>query len=489
MSTWQDRLAEQDKTLHVHLIGIGGAGLSPIAKVLLELGFSVSGSDRQSNANTKLLAELGATIFTQQVAENINNLLAQSGLEQANNIAQSGLEQANYIVLYSSAIAADHSERLAAVAHGISVVKRDEFLPALLSKRKLIAVAGTHGKSTTTSMIVKVLLEAGIDTGYIIGTTLPGYGNASAGSSSYFVLEADEYDHMFLGLQPTVSVITNVEWDHPDCFPTAQSFEDAFHQFAAKEAALTISCLDDAGAEKLRTSIDSNAPWFTYSVQQPDQEKAADLTARVERAAPGEKTSTVLTIAGQQVGVLQLGVPGDHNLRNALAAISVSQWCGVSIAQACRSLRTFNGTARRFETKGEAAGVIVIDDYAHHPTEVRATLDAARNHYPTRRIWAVFQPHTFSRTKQLQAAMSASFSDADQVLVTDIFAAREEDLGEVSAEDIVRQSSHQSIRHTPTLADATAILRNEVAENDVVITLGAGDSYRIGEMLLDELRR
>lgn len=482
---WQTRLAEHDQSLRIHLIGIGGAGLSAIAQVLIETGFTVSGSDRQHNANTEKLANQGITVFPNQTAKNINNLPNQPDL-----------------VLISSAIAADHPERQAAETLGIPVAKRDQFLPALLAKRSLIAISGTHGKSTTTAMTVKILREAGIDIGYIIGTSLPNYGNAAAaGSSPYFVIEADEYDHMFLGLQPTVSVINNVEWDHPDCFPTAQHFDDAFRQFAAKNAALTISCADDAGAEKIRNSITPQNPWRTYSVQDdvgqnadggtcPERSRmgmAVDLTARVDSTNLGGKTCAALFNGFEHVADLELAVPGRHNLANALAAISVAQWCDVSVERACQSLRTFSGTARRFEIKGEAQGVTVIDDYAHHPTEVQVTLAGARAYYPGQRIWAVFQPHTFSRTKELQAKMSQSFDAADVVLVTDIYAAREQDTGEISAADIVRQSSHPSIRHTPTLADAANTLANEVASGDIVITLGAGDSYKIGEMLLERL--
>lgn len=474
MASWQQRLANGDKSLHIHLIGIGGAGLSAIAQVLIETGFTVSGSDRQTNANTKKLAQQGVTVFPQQTAENINNQKSKPDL-----------------VLISSAIAADHPERQAAETHGIPIVKRDQFLPSLLAKRKLIAIAGTHGKSTTTAMTVKILREAGIDIGYIIGTVLPNFGNAAAGSSPIFVLEADEYDHMFLGLQPTVSVINNVEWDHPDCFPTAQHFEDAFRQFAAKDAKLTISFADDTGAEKLRKSMELQNPWRTFSVQNLGDstggEMAVDLTARIGSTNLGNSTRAAQINGYDQAAELALAVPGRHNLANALAAISVAQWCGVPLASACESLRTFRGTARRFEIKGEAAGVTVIDDYAHHPTEVRVTLAGARMHYPGRRIWAVFQPHTFSRTKELQAQMAASFDDADNVLVTDIYAARERDTGEISATDIVRQSSHPSIRHVAELTDAADTLSDEVAAGDVVITLGAGDGYKIGEMLLARL--
>ena len=469
-SKWQKRLADADPTLRVHLVGMGGAGLSAIAHVLLELGLRVSGSDRTQSAAVNQLVEKGARFFAGQSAENLT-ALADADLPD--------------VVLVSSAVDESNPERVAAEELGIPVVKRDDFLPALLSKRSVIAVAGTHGKSTTTSMVVKVLREAGIDCGYIIGTTLPGYGSGSAGTSPYFVIEADEYDHMFLGLNPVCAVITNVEWDHPDCYPTPSSFRRAFMQFVdlVPREGMVISCADDAGAEQVHTYSYSRGPnWITYG-SDPD----ADLRATNLRALPGRGTEADLIWWNAPAGSITLGVPGLHNVRNALAALAVASWCGIPFPIAIPSLEGFTGTARRFELKGDVAGVTIYDDYAHHPTEIEATLLAARRRFPDRRIWAVFQPHTFSRTRHMLYRMGDSFEQADRVIVTDIFAAREVNDGSVTSAELVAASSHPSIRYIARLADTAAYLMEHLEAGDVLITLGAGDGYRVGEMVLNHL--
>jgi UDP-N-acetylmuramate--alanine ligase len=467
--TWQTRLASADPTLHVHLVGIGGAGLSAIAQVLLELGVTVSGSDRQANERTARLAAAGATIFDAQSAANLDE---NEGVQPD-------------VVLISSAIDPENPERRAAEALGLPVVKRDEFLPALLAERQLIAVAGAHGKTTTTAMIVKILRDNGVDAGYIIGADLPGFANAAAGSAPFFVLEADEYDRMFLGLEPTVAVITNVEWDHPDCYPTPASFRRAFMQFVdhVQRNGLIISCADDPGAEQLRLYSYSRGPeWLTYGL-----DSSADISVSQVTPVVGGGYQADIDWWHAPTGKLSLRTPGLHNVQNALAALLAARWCGVAMEDAIASLATFTGAARRFEQKGEVAGVTVIDDYAHHPTEIEATLAAARHRFPTRRIWAVFQPHTFSRTQRMLYRMGDSFQNADQVIVVDIYAAREVDDGSVSAEELVAASDHESIRHIASLTDAADYLVDHVQSGDVVITLGAGDGYLVGEWLLKRL--
>lgn len=467
--SWQVRLTNADPTLRVHLIGIGGAGLSAIAQVLLELGVTVSGSDRQANERTARLAAAGATVFEEQSAA---NLTGEKAVQPD-------------VVLISSAIDEKNPERRAVEALGLPVVKRDEFLPALLAERQLIAVAGAHGKSTTTAMIVKILRDNGVDAGYIIGADLPGFENAAAGTSPFFVLEADEYDRMFLGLEPTVAVITNVEWDHPDCYPTPASFRRAFMQFVdhVQRNGLIISCIDDPGAEELRLYSYSRGPkWLTYGL-----DENADIFASNVTPIPGGGYQVDIHWWHAPAGKLSLLTPGLHNVQNALASVLAARWCGVAMDDAIASLATFTGAARRFEHKGEAAGVAVIDDYAHHPTEIQATLAAARHRFPERRIWAVFQPHTFSRTRRMLYRMGDSFQDADQVIVVDIYAAREIDDGSVSAEELVTASDHEDIRHIADLAGATDYLADHVRPGDVVITLGAGDGYLVGEWLLERL--
>jgi len=470
VQSWQQRLIDQDPTLCLHLMGIGGAGLSAIANLLLEMGFPISGSDRQLGANTERLTARGALVLEGQLPENLATLADQIPARRPD------------VILISSAIPAHNPELQAYQQAGIPVVKRDDFLPVLLTNRKLIAVAGAHGKSTTTSMVVRVLKEAGIDIGYIIGAELSGYGNAAAGTSPYFVLEADEYDHMFLGLNPTAAIITNVEWDHPDCYPTATSFHAAFAQFVEKvdPQGLIVSCADDSGAEQLRleSPIDDRR-WITYGLTM-----AADIAAIDPSMMANGLLCADLYWWNAPKGQLCLQVPGLHNMRNALAALAIACYCDAPFEQAVQSLRNFVGATRRFEQLGEVVDVLVIDDYAHNPTKIRATLAAARSRYPDRRIWAIVQPHTFSRTQTLLELLANSFSEADRVIITDIYAAREKDEGTIHARDVVAASPHPAIQHIGSLDAVVSYLTEETAAGDLVLVMGAGDCYRVGPALL-----
>ncbi len=468
---WQNRLMAGDTSLRIHLLGIGGAGLSAIAHVLNEQGFRVSGSDRQISAGLQRLADQGVRVFGQQVAANLLDLPAQERPD---------------VVLISSAVDAQNPERQAAVQLDIPVVKRSDFLPVWLADRKVIGVAGSAGKTTTTAMIVKTLRDAGLDAGYIIGAELPGYGNAAAGSHPYFVVEADEYDHMFLALRPTVAVITNVTWDHPDCYPTPESFWQAFQQYAASVPAdgLVITCADDLGAERLYEERSATGPhWITYGVAE-----FADVQA-LHPQQQGQEQRAELRWWHAPKGEIRLITPGVHNLRNALATLAVASFCDIPTRVALESLRTFGGTARRFELKGEINNITVIDDYAHHPIKVQATLSAARSRYGSRRIWALLQPHTFSRTKELLSDFAASFSEVDQVVITDIYAAREQDDGSIHARDLVTQCPHPHVRYVAELRQAADLLATETQPGDVVVIMGAGDSYKVGDWLLDQLRQ
>ena len=497
--SWQQRLKEtvraswlgrdaDDAALRVHLIGIGGAGLSAIAQVLLEQGVRVSGSDRQASERTHRLAASGATIF--------------EGQETAATLTQLPAQGRPDVVLISSAVNETNQERQTAQRLGIPVVRRESFLAPFLAGRDVIAVSGTHGKSTTTAMIVQTLHAGGCDAGYIIGADLnstaakcaadtvgggrTGYGNAHAGTARTFVIEADEYDFMFHGLTPTVAVVTNVEWDHPDCYPTPASFADAFRQFVAqvRTEGCVISCGDDPGAEALRKdrATVSGPAWLTYGLHDGCDVQAIG-------AAVGESGGFAATVqnGAESIGRLQLQVPGIHNLRNALAALTVARRCGVPTVQVLASLHQYTGIGRRFELKGTRRGVTVIDDYAHHPTEVRATLAAARDRFGERRIWAVFQPHTFSRTRAMLDKIARSFGNADAVLVTDIYAARESGDMAAAAAEVADASPHSSIRHSGDVEETSALLHAEVKAGDVVLTLGAGTSHRIGELLLERL--
>jgi UDP-N-acetylmuramate--alanine ligase len=449
---------------HVHLVGIGGAGLSAIARVLLEQGAKVSGSDLVISPVAEALARDGARVFEGHNAANV--------------------EGADVLVV-SSAVPEENVEIQAARAAGIPVLGRPAFLGQLMEGKRGIAVAGTHGKTTTTAMIASILLEAERNPTFIVGGVLAGLEtNARAGNGSLFVIEADEYDCTFLSLKPEVAVITNVEHDHPDCYPTFADFRAAFEEFAALVplGGLLAACWDDPVAreigedqakEKLVTffGLDKGATWRAEEIH-PNFAGGVDFLAVRE---------------GETRGLVRLRVPGAHNVSNALAALVVAEFLGVPFRVSREALTAFRGVARRFEIKGEADGTVVVDDYAHHPTEIQATLAAARERFPTGRIWAVWQPHTYSRTKQLLAGFAASFGEANHVIVLPIYPARETDTLGVNASDVVRAMEHVDVRAAESMDEAVTWLGTEVRPGDVVLTLGAGDGNRVGDWLLEIL--
>lgn len=446
----------------IHLVGIGGIGLSAIAKVLLEEGYRVSGSDLKLSPITDALARLGATIHQGHRAENV--------------------DQAD-LVIVSSAIPPDNPEVLEARRRGIPVVKRDRVLGEMTRDRYTIAVAGSHGKTTIAAMLALILAEAGLDPSFIVGGILQNLGtNARAGRGKHFVVEADEYDRTFLGLRPQIAVVTNIEMDHPDCYPTVEEMVEAFREFVrlVPDGGCVVGCGDEKRVRKVLG--ERGRIVVTYGLGEGADWRAAEIR-------PNELGGRdfVALHDGRAVGEFGLRIPGLHNVQNALAALAVAHRLGLDPKGVAETLRNFRGTKRRFEVKGEAGGVTVVDDYAHHPTQIRTTLRAARERYPNRTIWAVFQPHTYSRTKALLEEFAASFADADHVVVTDIYPAREfDDLG-VKAADIVARMDHPDARHIADLDDAVAYLLSRLQPGDVLITLGAGDGYKVGETILAEL--
>jgi len=462
------------KRVHVHLVGIGGTGLSAIAGFLLERGFEVSGSDQRPNEATDALAARGVAVHRGHRAENV------TGAD---------------IVLISSAVQETNPEVVGAEAAGIPIVKRAQLLGPLMHGQHGIGVAGTHGKTTTTSMIAIILLRAGLDPSIIVGGRLslgPAEGMqafsniSSRAGRGPFVIEADEYDGMFLGLELEVGVVTNVEWDHVDCYPTPAAFSEAFQKFVGQIPAegMLVVCADDAGALALTGATVPGVRVETYGLAESADWQARDLAPNAQGGFDAEVWHN-----GNHVADLSLPVPGRHNVRNALAALTVANWHHIKPRLAAKMLHDFHGAGRRFEFIGEAGGVIVIDDYAHHPTEVAATLSAARLRYPTRRIWAVFQPHTYSRTKALLHDYAHSFVDADQVLLLDIYAAREKiDLGMHSAR-LLEAIEHDGARYAGAIGPAVEYLLQSVMPDDVVITMSAGDGNLVGTMLLDALRQ
>ena len=451
---------------HFHLVGIGGAGLSAIARVLLESGQLVSGSDEQETEFTARLRASGVRIFIGHAAQNI------AGAE---------------MVLVSSAVASANLEVVAAVQAGLPVVKRQDFVGGMMAERVGLAIAGTHGKTTTAALTAYLLSRAGQQPSFIVGGLISDLDtNARHGTGLPFVVEADEYDRMFLGLRPTVAVVTNVEHDHPDCYPTFAEMQAAFDEFAALVPAqgVLIVCNDDAGARALAQSARKRGTRVvTYGLQ-----TGADWRAELLQPNSAGGCDFLVSHAGRELGLARTRLAGDHNVCNALAALAAVDYCGVPFASALPALRAFRGVGRRFEVKGEVHGITVVDDYAHHPTEIRATLASARQRFPGRPLWAMFQPHTYSRTRALMANFASSFGDADHVVVSDIYSAREASDAALSSADLIGAMQHADAQYVGGLEAAAHTLAQRMRPGDVLLTLGAGTSHKVGELVLAELR-
>jgi len=450
---------------HIHLIGIGGAGLSAIARVLMEQGAQVSGSDLVLSPVTEALARDGVRVFDGHRAENVD-----------------GAD----LIIVSSAVPATNVEVLAARAASIPVLKRPEVLGQMMNGQLGVAVAGTKGKTTTTAMITSILLEAERDPTFIIGGVVAGLEtNARAGKGPLFVVEADEYDRTFLSLKPRVAVVTNVEHDHPDCYPTFDDFRAAFVEFVAlvERDGLLVACWDDPVARELgERRRASGAAVVFFGLGEGAEWRAGEIRANFAGGV-----DFLLTRQGEVLGLVRLRLPGAHNASNAVAAIAVADFLDVPLNVARSALTRFRGVRRRFEIKGEIGDVIVVDDYAHHPTAIRATLRAAREQFPYRSLWAVWQPHTYSRTKVLLKDFAQAFDLADHVILLPIYAARETDTLDVGSGDVAAEMQHPDARCAGSLDEALVWLGAEVRPGDVVLTLGAGDGDKVGEWLLQVL--
>jgi UDP-N-acetylmuramate--alanine ligase len=447
----------------IHCVGIGGIGISAIARVLLEQGYEVSGSDLRLSPVAKQLAQAGATVFDGHDAAQVGNADA---------------------LLISSAIPASNPEVVEAKRCGIPVYKRAEFLGQLMAGKVGIAVAGTHGKTTTTSMIIWVLMQANLDPTFIVGGVMEAlHTNARAGQGAHFIIEADEYDRMFLGLRPTVVVITHLEHDHPDCFPTFADMREAFEQFVGlvPENGLIVGCGDHPAVAALLKK-----PWpaaiQTCGLGAENDWRAVDVAPN---ALGGHDFSVYC--GDQPWGQVRLRVPGVHNVQNALLAVAVADWVAVERAIVCHALGTFEGVQRRFQVRGEVGGVTVVDDYGHHPTKIKATLAAARARYGRRPVWAVFQPHTYSRLKALWDEFATSFADADHVIVLDVYAARERDTLGIDAADLVAEMRHPDARFVAGMEAAADDVVSRAEPDAVIITLSAGDGNEVGVRVLDKM--
>ncbi|MGB8646440.1 MAG: UDP-N-acetylmuramate--L-alanine ligase [Anaerolineae bacterium] len=449
------------ETKHIHLVGIGGIGLSAIARVLLARGYRVSGSDPAPSPITEALRAAGAQIYTSHRGENIS--------------------PDTDLVVVTSAVSADNSEVLAARTLGIRIAKRREFLGELTAGFRTVAIAGSHGKTTTTALVGLILTRAGLDPNVIVGGMVPEFGsNARIGKGEYFVIEADEYDNAFLGLAPYIAIITNVDYDHPDIFPTREDYHRAFGEFVQRVqvGGALIVCAQEQDARQAATHATAHV--IRYGVQEEDDWRAAEIRSNESGGFDFD-----VKHGGQALGRISLCIPGRHNVLNALAAMAAVDYAGVGFETARDVLGEYRGVGRRFQVRGEWDGVLIVDDYAHHPTEIRATLAAARARYPGRKLWAIFQPHTYTRTRALLNEFAGAFDEADTVIVTEIYAARERDTLGMSGQDIVALMKHRDVHFLATLDDVVDYVGPRAAPGAVVITLGAGDVNRVGEHLAE----
>ncbi len=452
------------KPQKVHFIGIGGISMSGLAEILLREGFTVSGSDAHESPLTERLINQGAKIFYGQRAENI----------------QDGVE----LVVYTAAIHPDNPEYQEVQHREIPMMSRAELLGQMMKNyHYAIAIAGTHGKTTTTSMVTEILLAAKMDPTISVGGILPSIGgNIRVGSQELFVTEACEYTNSFLSFFPTIEVILNIEADHLDFFKDLEDIRCSFGKFAARlpEDGLLIMDGTIDRPEELTKGLSCRVVTVGHGAD--GDYGATDLTYD-ELGRP----SFLLMKKGIPAEKIRLGVPGEHNVYNALAAIAVAEALGVSMGAIGAGLAGFKGTERRFEKKGEVGGITIIDDYAHHPQEIAATLKTAR-HYPHKKLWCVFQPHTYSRTKALLEDFAKELAAADEVVLAGIYAARETDTLGISSEDIAERIARQGtpVHCFSTFDEIEIFILKNCSPGDLLITMGAGDIVKIGERLLGQ---
>jgi UDP-N-acetylmuramate--alanine ligase len=445
------------RTRHVHMVGIGGIGMSGIAEILLRLGFVVSGSDLKRSELTEHLQRLGARIYEGHAPEHVH-----------------GAD----VVVYSSAVRPEKNpETREARRLRIPTIRRAEMLAELMRLKYGIGIAGTHGKTTTTSMVGLVVARGGYDPTIIVGGRVGVFGtNAVPGSGDLIVVEADEYDRTFLQLSPTWAVLTTLDLEHTDIYSSLEELEEAFLTFASKVPfyGSVILCLDDANLPRLLPRLERRVVTYGFSPQ-------ADFRAVGVELDRFYSAFTVLH-GERALGRVRLSVPGRHNVQNALAAIAVGLELEIDFPTIVEALASFTGVERRFQLRGEHGGVIWVDDYAHHPTEVQATLEAARSGWPDRRLVVVFQPHLYSRTRDLFLDFARAFLNADVLLVLDIYPAREQPIPGVSSTlivDAARRFGHRHVHYVADRAELEEHLARWLLPGDMLLSMGAGDVYRI----------
>ena len=456
------------KIRRVHFVGIGGIGMSGIAEVLLNLGFTVSGSDLKSTAVTERLARLGVRIHEGHAGANV---------------------QGAQVVVVSSAVRGDNPEVVEAKRLEIPVIPRAEMLAELMRLKFSVAVAGAHGKTTTTSMISVMLAEAGLDPTAVIGGRLDAFGSsARLGKGELMVVEADESDKSFLHLLPSIAVVTNIDREHLEHYRDLTEIASTFTAFMNRVPfyGVVIACVDPPWRTLLdRIRSDLQRRLITYGI-----EPGADLTAAsIEIGAEGSRFEAV--VRGRLLTTVTLAVPGRHNVQNALAAVAVGVELDLGADEIRRGLERFRGADRRFQLKSRAAGIVVVDDYGHHPAEIRATLATARNS-GAERLWVIFQPHRYTRTRFLMDDFARAFDDAERVYVLDIYPANEPPIPGVTSERLVERMKELGFNRACYAASADALLDEllrEARPGDMILTLGAGDVWKVGEAFAQELAR
>jgi UDP-N-acetylmuramate--alanine ligase len=453
------------RTRHIHMVGIGGIGMSGIAEILLHKGYKVSGSDGAITETTRRLEELGAVVFKGHKPEFI--------------------EGAD-VVVYTSAVKADENpETIAAMEKRIPVIKRAEMLAELMRMKFGIGIAGTHGKTTTTTMTGHIIREGLFDPTIVVGGKVHSFDktNAVVGKGDIIIVEADEFDRTFLRLNPSIGVITNIEAEHLDIYSDLDDVKRAFVDYSNKVPfyGAVIVCLDDHNVRSILPQIERRT--ISYGLTPQAELRAVDIMMNQFNS-----TFTVL-YHGEKLGVITLQAPGEHNVKNALAAIAVGLELNMDFAAIKKGIEQFEGVFRRFQQKYNDKGILVIDDYAHHPTEVQATLQAALKGWPERRVVAVFQPHLYSRTQDLYKEFGLSFFDADVMVITDVYPSREAPIEGVNGKliaDTAEKYGHRAVVYVEDKKEVAKKLKEIVTEGDIVITMGAGDIYKYGEEFINE---
>jgi len=453
------------RPIHVHFMGIGGISMSGLARILLNNGFTISGSDLKPTPLTEELSAMGATIYYGQVASN--------------------LEQRPDLLVYTAAISSDNEEYAAAKAADIPMLSRAELLGQIMANYPLsIGVAGTHGKTTTTGMVANILLAGHTDPTISVGGILPAiHGNIRIGGGDIFLTEACEYTDSFLHFYPTIGIILNIDEDHLDYFSGIDQILDSFHKYASNipsDGALIIKS-DIDGIERVVDGLKCSVIKIGI-----DGYGDSDYSAKNLNYNEQGHGSFSITRHGQELGTIQLSVPGEHNVYNALCAYACADRCGLSHNDIANGLARFGGTLRRFEHKGIVDGVTIIDDYAHHPTEIAATLKASKN-IPHRDLWVVFQPHTYTRTKALFNEFATVLSTVDHLVLVDIYAAREKNTIGISSQDLAAEiaKSNCDVTYCDSFESAIDLLQSKTQPEDLLITMGAGNVVEIGERMLD----